>query len=119
MDNNLIPPFIMREAGIHVNEVPKIHAAVPTVDHHSIYFTEQDFRIPLQLWGTFSFFQTSRPSIDFADNCEHVYTLTPQGKWSPHSDVYARNEEAMLDWEGHMIPSNLRHTVLLDDIPDS
>ena len=30
----------------------------------------------------------------------------------------ARNEEAMLDWEGHMIPSNLRHTVLLDDVPD-
>ena len=24
----------------------------------------------------------------------------------------------MLDWEGHMIPSNLRHTVLLDDVPD-
>ena len=25
MDNNLIPPFIMREAGIQVREIPKIH----------------------------------------------------------------------------------------------
>ena len=26
MTHNLLPPFMLREAGIHINEVPKIHA---------------------------------------------------------------------------------------------
>jgi hypothetical protein len=30
--------------------------------------------------------------------------MTPDGSsWNPHSDVYARNEENMLDWNGHMV----------------
>ena len=29
MNNNLIPPFIMREAGVIVNDVPKIHVTRP------------------------------------------------------------------------------------------
>ena len=49
MDINLIPPFVMREAGIVVNEVAKIHSKVPTAEDHSIYFEAQDLRIPLSL----------------------------------------------------------------------
>ena len=41
MDNNLVPPFIMRESGLEVNEVPKIHASEPSVENHSIYCPEQ------------------------------------------------------------------------------
>jgi hypothetical protein len=32
MDHNLIPPFMLREAGITVNETPKIHKENPTVN---------------------------------------------------------------------------------------
>ena len=32
MDNNLIPPFMLREMGVTVNDVPKIHKEDPTVD---------------------------------------------------------------------------------------
>ena len=35
MKNNLIPPFIMREAGIRVNDVPKIQMKEPTIDDQS------------------------------------------------------------------------------------
>ena len=49
---------------------------------------------------------------------ENVQTLTPT-RWNPHSDVYARNEEAMLDWEGNMKPPKDRELKLvLDDIPE-
>ena len=40
MQNNLTPPFILREAGITVNDVPKIHIDDPTEDDHAIIFKE-------------------------------------------------------------------------------
>ena len=51
MSNNLIPPFILLEAGITVNDTPKIQLAEPTIDDHCLYFAETYFRIPLGLRG--------------------------------------------------------------------
>ena len=47
MEHNLIPPFVMREAGIVVNDIPKIHVTDPTIEDHSLYFEETIFRIPM------------------------------------------------------------------------
>jgi len=60
--NKLIPPFIMREGGVVVNDIPKIHVKDPTVEDHSITFPDEpDLLIPLQLSGIFSYFYTRRP----------------------------------------------------------
>ena len=91
MDNNLIPPFMLR-----VNDVPKIHKEDPTVDDHMITFVEMGFRIPLSLWGIFSYFPTSKPTYDDLLNPTEVYILSPTS-WNPHSDAYSTNEESMLD----------------------
>ena len=56
MSNNLIPPFIMRENGIMVNECAKIHCVDPTREDHAIIFKGYDLRIPLRLHGIFSYF---------------------------------------------------------------
>ena len=40
MTHNLIPQFMLREAGIHINEVPNIHVTSPTEEHHAITFQE-------------------------------------------------------------------------------
>ena len=64
MEHNLIPPFMLREMGVTVNDVPKIHKEDPTVDDHAITFVEMGFRIPLSLWGIFSYFSTSKPTHD-------------------------------------------------------
>ena len=101
MRHNLIPPFIMREAGLEVNEVPKIHREDPDIDDHSIMFKETGLRIPLGLWGTFSYFPTTKPTAADLEDPEEVYVLTPL-RWNPHSDAYTFNEESMLDWEGNM-----------------
>ena len=45
---------MLREAGIQINEVPKIHVTSPTEEHHAIIFQETNFRIPLTLHGTSS-----------------------------------------------------------------
>ena len=59
MKHNLIPLqyAIREEAGIQVNDTPKVHVKEPTVDDHST-----GFRIPLQVWVVFSCFASSKPS---------------------------------------------------------
>ena len=37
MDHNLVPPFIMREAGLEVDERAKIHTPQHSKEHHSVY----------------------------------------------------------------------------------
>ena len=58
MNNNLIPPFSMRENRIVVNECAKIHCEDPTQEDHAIFFKGYDFHIPLHLHGKFSYFIT-------------------------------------------------------------
>ena len=43
MIHNLLPPFMLREAGITINKFPKIHATSPTEEHHAIRFQETNF----------------------------------------------------------------------------
>ena len=118
MDHNLIPPFMLREMGVTVNDVPKIHKDDPTMDDHAITFVETGFRIPLSLWGIFSYFPTSKPTHDDLLNPNEVYILSPS-TWNPRSDAYSTNEESMLDWEGNMQPKKDRqHWIVLDDVED-
>ena len=76
LEHNLIPPFVMRENGITVNELPKIHSSDPSSDDHAIIVDEQ-LRIPLSLYGTFSYFPSSTPSIEEMQGSDDVYLLTP------------------------------------------
>ena len=78
MDHNLILPFVMREAGIDVNDTPKIHVQDATIEHHSIYLGEHNLCIPLALWGIFSYFPSRKPSNDDLRDCEFIL-LTPDG----------------------------------------
>ena len=119
MDHNLIPPFMLREMGVTVNDVPKIRKEDPTVDDHAITFAETGFRIPLSLWGIFSYFPTSKPMHDDLLNSNEVYILSP-ATWNPHSDAYSANEESMLDWEGNMQPKkDHQHQIVLDNVEDN
>jgi hypothetical protein len=63
----------MREAGIRVNDSPKIQTTDPTEEDHLIYFPETDFQIPLSLCGMFSYFATSKPTAKQMMEAEDVY----------------------------------------------
>ncbi len=62
MERNLVPPFILREAGLVVNDMPKIHIKqdVLSINTHCVVASEEnsgiDLRIPMQLDGIFSYF---------------------------------------------------------------
>ena len=45
MEVNLIPPMMMRIAGLEVDECPKFLAKRPTENNHSIFFPTSDLRI--------------------------------------------------------------------------
>ena len=118
MMNNLLPPFMLKEAGVEVNDKAKIHAQDPTMEDHAITFGETGFRIPLSLSGIFSYFITTKPTNDMLQDPLEVYILTP-ARWDPHSDVYTHNEDNMLDWEGNMKePKHCNQWLVLDEIPD-
>ena len=116
MDRNLVPPFILREAGLIVNDTPKIHVKYPSVEDHTIFFPKYDVRIPLSLNGIFSCFPSSKPSIDDMDICDDIFLMIPKGTWNPHTDDYAQNEENILDYEGNMINNKDRVKIILEEI---
>lgn len=119
MDYNLLPPFVMREAGVVVKDTPKIQLEDPGEEDHAVTFPETGFRIPLSLWGVFSCFTSTKPTKDDLEDPTDVYMLTPPN-WNPHSTVYADNEESMLDWEGNLRQGRDRPMrVVIDKIPDS
>ena len=98
MEINLIPPFLMREANIHVNECPKQHATTPvTVDHHSIFFPEENMRIPLQLNGIFSYFNHRSPQISEIDNLTVLFLTPDSASWDPNSSDFSSQELRHLD----------------------
>ena len=78
MDHHLIPPFIMQEAGLVVNDVAKIHCRQRTQEDHSIIDRDSKLHIRLRLEGIFSSFPTRKPSVEDLqrDHIECIY-LSP------------------------------------------
>ena len=119
MQHNLIPPFIMREAGLTVKDIPKIHVKDPDVTDHAISLDNHGIRIPLSLWGIFSFFPSRKPTLNELQLLDdHIVLITPEGTWDPHNDTYARNEENMLDWEGNIVDPRDRVHILLEHVDE-
>ena len=113
MEHNIIPPFILREAGLDVHDIPKIQVKEPSIEDHSIYFPADDVRITLSLNGIFSYFPSRAPTRLELDHSE-VLVLTPEGhSWNPHDSSYADNEESMVDWRGHMVEPKDRTRILV------
>ena len=87
MQHNLVPPFILREDDVAVNEVPKIHQKAPMEEHHSLFFSRVDLRIPMSLTGIFSCFKTRMPTnCKLQDDSIPVVTMTPT-HWNPITDL--------------------------------
>ena len=100
MTHNLIPPFILRKAGITVNEAAKIHCENPTSQDHAIIVKEPKVVIPLQLNGTFSFFHTRKPIQSELDSDNIIFFTPDSYSWNPYNNDYAESEEMMTDWNG-------------------
>ena len=74
----------------------------------------------MKLNGIFSYFPTSKPDTHEIDQCDpqNVLYLSPRGEWNPFSQVYAKNEANMTDYEGNMVEEKYRTKILLSEIPE-
>ena len=111
---NLIPPFIMREGGLEVDECPKSQAQVPTVSNHSMYSKDQDLRIHFDLNVTFSCFNTRKPTSSELETCDKVFITLDSASWNPYSEHFSTNERAMLNSEGDLSPPVHKITPLIN-----
>ena len=102
MENNLIPPFIMRQGGAIVNDIPKIQCLDPSIDDHCIKFTTCDLRIPLQLIGVFSYFHTRKPTSKELFDKDKIFLTPDSSNWNPHCLSFEQNERTMLNYEGEL-----------------
>ena len=75
MEVNLIPPIMMRLAGIQIDECPKFLAEQPSIENHSAYFPEADVRIPFLLEGIISYIPTRIPTLAEMKANEGSYLL--------------------------------------------
>ena len=64
IDHNLIPPFVIREAGINMRTTPKFQVEDPSFDDHSACFPKENLRALLKFHGALSYFTSTTPSID-------------------------------------------------------
>ena len=117
MAHNLIPPFLLREAGVVVFDIPKIHVTSPTIEDHSIYFDSVNLCIPLKLQGIFSYFPTPVPTDEEIEFRDKLFLTPDSTHWDPYSDQFALHEDSMLDWEGNMIVSRSRPKHNLGELP--
>ena len=122
MRHNLIPPFIMREAGHKVNDVPRIHCGQDvTEDSHSIIMDgEVDLKIPLRIRGIFSYFPTRALTQGEIEECDGMdaICLTPDAKsWDPSDGSWAEEEDKYLTYQGEFTqPRPTKRRRLLDEV---
>ena len=110
-----MPQFIMREEGLEVRDTPKIHVKEPTVEYHSIYFSDECLRIPLILNGIFSSFPTRRPTTQDLIDVIPVLINPKVPTWNPHSNSYKHNEDSHLDWKGGILDRQYHAKALLNE----
>ena len=124
MTHNLIPPFIMREAGLVVNDVPRIHTKSEelTNETHCIVACEgdvgTDLKIPLRLDGIFSCFDTRKLTAQEVNDCEYIETvkLTPESSdWDPYDPQFADQEDSFVDFRGEVLVRPPKKRKVFDD----
>lgn len=115
MTHNLIPPFIMREAGITVKDVAKIHVENPTNLDLAVVFENMNFKVSLSLRRTLSYFESSKSTRGTMLDCDEIYLLTPT-RWNLHTTVYEENEAIMIDWKRDIVEPKYRNQIILKDV---
>jgi hypothetical protein len=117
MNHKLVPPFLLQEAGLYVDETPTHQVANPTIDNRVIIVnSETGMRIHLLLNGIFLYFPTcalTLEGIEAWDNYPIVFLTPDSVAWDPYASHYAENEAAMLESNGLILEHNTRRPQVL------
>jgi hypothetical protein len=97
LEHTLICPNQARYNGVVVDDVPR-HLSHDNKSTHSLYFPDQDVRLPLQLKGVISYLNTRYPSQQEVDNCRWL-VVTNDANWDPYDDSFAEQEQLVNEHE--------------------
>ena len=113
IDCCLINPFIMRLAGVQVDECPKFLSPFPSIENHSLYFPDTELRIPLQLEGIVSYLPCRSPTKEEWEDEPSYLILTPMmDNWDPNVGIYSSQEESMVNHKGELKEKNARKFIV-------
>ena len=123
MQHHLLSPFILREAGYIVNETARIHTHDNDLHNntHCIIGIDENkpLRIPLELYGSFSYFDVIVPAgSDFDTPEERRHIMTPNFEWNPNVEHYAEAESSYLDHTYNLISQFTENKALFDTAND-
>ena len=117
MNHNLIPPFILREDDMEVNDRAKIHnpQGKPSLTDHTYGSSKHVLLIPFKHSEIFSMLDSRRPTNDdFFDGTP--VAITPGGEeWDPNPSQFEHNENTYTDVQEQMILKKHVNAVLIDD----
>ena len=74
----------MREGGVSVNDISKIHYTDFIINDNCISFKDIDMEIPLQLNEIFSYFNTGKPLPSELYGKDKVIMIPGINEWNPH-----------------------------------
>ena len=116
MKYNLISPFLIREADLIIDDIPKSQVIQLIINHHSIFSPEENIRISLLLYGIFSYFLSKHPSNEVLNNKDLKVLFLIQGIINLYSTIYSENEPTILDHEDNIKERPKRVLIPMDDI---
>ena len=89
MDTNLVPPIMMRIAGLGVDEYPKFLSSKPMERNHYVYFPMSDIRLPFQIEGMIPYLPTRRLlKVELKESGGEYMLLTSNTpEWDPHTTI--------------------------------
>ena len=117
MDNNLIPPFILQEAGLIVNERVKIHCEEGTVteEDHTIQEHDTGLFITMQLRSIFSYFLSRKPNKDDLEDGVIVVMIPEGATWDAYDQNFTDNKRSMTNRKGELRPPKYLHKEFIGD----
>lgn len=92
----LLNPNQMRANGVIVDDVPR-HLSPNHSSTHSLYFSDENIRIPLELNGCISYFNVQKPTLHEIHTCTTLSLTDDSIEWNPYSSIFAANETAVDD----------------------
>ena len=104
-----------------MEEQAKIHVNEPAKDNHSIYSSDINLGIALQLEGIFSVFKTRNlndEEIAEPGGYGILYLTLDADSWDPNCEAWADQEDEMLDIDGEIILCNQRPPVQIIEEDD-
>ena len=101
-------------ACLEVNQCPKFLAKKPALEHHSVFFSKDDIRLPFKIKGIISYLPIQPPDISEMSDCKNL-VITPESLiWDTHTIIYRDQYNSMMNYIGEVKEKpNQDHRILV------